>query len=320
MIRTDDPPLRAVQRVPWAADTAYTGGMMPIVARFIAACFCAYAASTACSEAQTAPSPSPVPTATPSPAPSATPSGPSDPCTTLLAIVTRPTVTTSTCVVKPKHVLVENGYTNTVTTGTGGGNVASYPQSFIRVGMNLRALELDITPPNGNRSSVGGIVVSGSTDSAFGIKYEAGYSARWVYGVNGSVSVPSGSAAFTSGGTQYTGNFNWGYTVNSVISLSGTAGYNSLTGFAANGTVERFAQFVPTLLLYIAVPPKSQAFVEYAYFSHAGLGVRSKSLIDFGYQFDPNPHIQLDVEYGFAPTLINGQRQHYLGAGLSFIN
>jgi hypothetical protein len=30
--------------------------------------------------------------------------------------------------------------------------------------------------------------------------------------------------------------------------------------------------------------------------------------------------VQLDVEYGFSPTSINGQTQHYIGAGLSFMN
>jgi hypothetical protein len=30
--------------------------------------------------------------------------------------------------------------------------------------------------------------------------------------------------------------------------------------------------------------------------------------------------VQLDVEAGWSPTLINGQRQHYIGAGISFMN
>ncbi|HEX3370432.1 MAG TPA: hypothetical protein VHS56_12700, partial [Candidatus Cybelea sp.] len=56
----------------------------------------------------------------PSPAPSPTPSGPSDPCGSLLSIVNRPSVTTGVCTVRTGHFDVENGYTNTTTTGPGG--------------------------------------------------------------------------------------------------------------------------------------------------------------------------------------------------------
>src|ERR1700727_2398395 len=73
--------------------------------------------------------------ASPAPSPAASvaaAAGPSDPCGSIISIVTRPTVTTSVCTVRTGRVLIENGYTNTTTTGPGGGVTVSYPQSLIR--------------------------------------------------------------------------------------------------------------------------------------------------------------------------------------------
>lgn len=58
--------------------------------------------------AQSVPSPSPSPSATPSAIGPAL--GRNDPCTTLSAIVTRPTVTNAICTVRPNHVEIETGY------------------------------------------------------------------------------------------------------------------------------------------------------------------------------------------------------------------
>lgn len=256
----------------------------------------------------------------PSPSPSPEPSSAiPDPCGSILSIVTRPTVTTSVCTVRPGHVLVENGYTNTVTTGPAGGVTASYPQTFIRIGTSVRHLELAVTPPSGNRSSIGGATVEGTSDVNLGVKYEAGYTARALWGVNAQVSAATGSPAFTSGGTQYIFNANWAYTLSPVFGVAGTFGYNWLTGFAATGHVQRFNSFVPSLTVTALLTPASELFVEDAYFTHAGLGVGEKNLIDGGVIHDFGPNIQFDAEYGFVPTPVNGQRQQYVGAGLSLM-
>ena len=257
--------------------------------------------------------------ATSAPSPSPAPSAPNDPCTTMIALVTRPTVTTSVCVVKPDHLLLETGYTNTVTTGQGGGNTVAYPQALVRIPTNIKNIEVDWSPPTYTRSSTGNSVVGGSSDMAFGAKWEAGYDANAQWGANAFVTVPSGDRAFTAGGTQYTLNLNGAYTINSVFGLASTFGFNSLTGFDANGDVVRFESFIPSLVLTATLAGSSEPFAEYAYFSHAGVNLGSKSLIDFGYVRDFGRHVQADVEYGFSPTVINGQKQHYVGAGLSLM-
>jgi len=108
----------------------------------------------------------PAQTASPSPSPS--PSAPSDPCGSILSIVTRPTVATAVCAVRPHHALLESGYTNSVTTGLGGGNAASYPQALIHVGTGDRRLEYELTPPSIVNANTGGAVTRGATDAGAG--------------------------------------------------------------------------------------------------------------------------------------------------------
>ena len=131
----------------------------------------------------------------------------------------------------------------------------------------------------------------------------------------------AGKPAFSAGNAQFTGDFNWGYTVNSEFGLSGTLGFNALSAYNAGGQPQSYFAFIPTLEATAALPGgPSELFGEYAYFSQTGPNLGGKSYLDFGYIRDFGPHLQFDVEYGFSPTVINGQKQHYIGAGLSFMN
>lgn len=237
-----------------------------------------------------------------------------------MSIVTRPTVTTSVCTVRPRHVVIETGYTNATTIGAGGGQTVQYPQAFVRFGTGDPHLEFAVTPPSYATTSLGGPALGGTTDASAAVKYELGYTSNAVWGVNAQASVPSGSRAFTAGGAQYTGNVNWAYTLSSEFSLAGTFGFNSLTGFNANGVVQRYFCFIPSLEATAALPGSSQLFAEYAYFTQSGIGLSSRSLFDFGYQKDLGPHWQIDLEAGIQPTVLNGQHVHYVGAGLAFMN
>jgi hypothetical protein len=258
------------------------------------------------------PAPSPPPIAAPA-------SGPSDPCGSIISIVTRPTVTTSVCTVRTGRVLIENGYTNTTTTGPGGGVTVSYPQSLIRVGTADPHLEFSVTPPSFNRSSVGGSIATGYSDINVGAKYVIGYNRTASWGANAFVTIPTGARAFTAGAAQYTGNLNWGDAIGPVFSLSGTFGFNALNGYNSAGNVQPFFSFIPSIVLAAGLPGPSSAFAEYAYFSQIGPNLGSKSLVDFGYSRDLGRNVQVDVEYGFSPTPINGQKSSYAGAGLSLM-
>jgi hypothetical protein len=233
-----------------------------------------------------------------------------------LAIVNRPTIGTGVCPVQPDHVMVETGYTNLVTSGGSGTATAQYPQALIRAGTVVPHLEISVTPPSVLRTSG---TPTGFSDVNFGAKYELGYTAKWVYGLNAVVSEPSGSPAFTAGGSSYTGNFNWGYALSPEFSASGTLGFNSFAaGLDSQGTLQRYFAFIPTFEVAASLPGTSQLFGEVAYFSRAGFGLPPRWYYDFGYQKVLSRKAIADVEYGFSPTVVSGQTQQYVGAGISF--
>lgn len=261
------------------------------------------------------------PVVSPSPSPAPSPSAPADPCGSILSIVNRPTVSTGVCTVRTGHVDLENGYTNTTATGPGGGNTTSYPQSLLRIGTADPHWDFEFTFPSAERSSAAGTAVSGTSDTGIATKYELGYDADADWGVYGAITYPTGSGAFSAGNAQFTGDVEGGYTINSELSLAGTVSFNALSGANASGAAQSYFALIPSLELSAALPGgPSQISAEYAYFSAAGPGLGSKSLMDFVYQRDFGAHLQLDVEYGFSPTVIEGQKQRYVGAGLSFMN
>jgi hypothetical protein len=255
----------------------------------------------------------------PSPAPSAPATPLPDPCGSILSIVTRPTVATSVCTVRNGQLLLENGYANTVTTGLGGGVAATYPQSLLHVPTANPHFELDLTPPSFNRSSVGGTILTGWSDVSVGAKAELGYGERWLYGAGATITYPTGTHGFSAGNAEYTGEFNWSYSVNSVVGVSGTVSLNALSGLNASGAAQSYFAAIPSFVVTAGLPGPSQFFGEYVYFSQAGVGLGAKRLLDFGYVRDFGPHVQVDVEYGFSPTLLEGQQEHYTGAGASFM-
>jgi hypothetical protein len=235
--------------------------------------------------------------------------------------VNRPTVTTGVCTVRTGHFDLENGYTNTTTSGAAGGSSSSYPQSLLRVGTADPHLDFEFGFPSYATSSVGQPTMTGASDVSLGTKYELGYSSNADWGFYGAITYPTGSKAFSAGNAQFTGDFDWGYTIDSEFSLAGGLSFNALSARNAGGAAQSYFAFVPSLELSAALPGgPSQLSAEYAYFSAAGPQLGSKSLVDFVYQRDLSNHLQLDVEYGFSPTVINGQKQHYVGAGLSFMN
>ncbi len=276
-----------------------------------------FAALTGLAFGQAVPLRSNSPSASPSPSPSA----PSDPCGSLLSIVNRPTVSTGVCTVRTGHFDLENGYTNTTTSGVGGGSTPLYPQSLLRIGTSDSHLDFEFGFPSYETSSVGQPTVTGTSDVSLATKYELGYNSKADWGLYGAIVYPTGTKTFTGGNAQFTGDFDLGYTLDSEFSLAGTLSFNALSGPNSAGAAQSYFAFIPSLELSAALPGgPSQISAEYAYFSAAGPGLRSKSLVDFVYQRDLGSHLQFDVEYGFSPTLVGGQKTHYVGAGLSFMN
>jgi hypothetical protein len=271
---------------------------------------CAAAFAPQPGRAQTSPSPAPSPSSSPVP----------DPCGPIISVVTRPTVTTSACTVRSGKVLLENGWSNAITTGPGGGVTASDPQSLLKVGTPDSRFDFEFGLPNWMRSSTGGALVSGLSDVTVGAKAELGYSSKAAWGINGVVSLPTGDNAFTARESQYTLNGNWSYTLSSLFALAGTVGFNGFSATNASGGIGRYGAIAPSFVLQLTPTSTTEIFAEYAYVSKAGVGLPGKTTLDAGLAGDIGPHVQLDVEAGWSPTLINGQRQHSIGAGFSFMN
>jgi hypothetical protein len=260
--------------------------------------------------------PAPMPVVSPSPVASAAPNpigpafGANDPCTSLAAIVGRPSVTNSVCTVRPNHVEVETGYLNT--SASGGGNTVAYPQTLIRVGTNVPALELQVAPPGINRTNAGG-VVTGTTDAGAGLKYVFGYTPKLNYGGQAFFTAPTGSTGFSAGGTNATYALNVGYTLSSAFSLATTLATNSLT----NGP-QRWSSFVPSLVLGVSLPNATGLNLEVAQFSHAlGPAKPTRTQYLFAVYRDVGSRVQLDASVAASPTAATGKYTS-LGFGASF--
>jgi hypothetical protein len=255
---------------------------------------------------------SPAPAATPSPATSST-----YPCNNINAYVTRPTIATSVCAVQPGQIVIETGYMNTATTGTGANSTATYPQALVKTGIGPR-IEFDLTPPSVVNTNNGVATISGTSDLGLGVKAVLGYSSRALYGIGASMTVPTGSAAFTNGANTYSLILNGTYSLTSALSLFSTLGYSSLVGTDANGKLARFGSFIPSAGVSYSLPSNWYAFVEAANFGKLGPTGGSRTIIDYGIEKVVG-RTQFDAEVGNALNVVNGSRFHYVGAGVSVL-
>jgi len=262
--------------------------------------------------AQGGPAPSPSPPASPAAASPLGPAlGPNDTCTTISAIVTRPTVTNAVCTVRPNHAEIEGGYQNT--SYPGGGNLVAYPQALIRVGTTIPALEVQVVPPNVLRATSGGPAVTGVSDAGFGLKYVVGSSPKMVYGVQANATVPSGSAAFSANGTQYLYAAQASYGLSPALSL--TAGAQDQILFAGG---RAYGSFVPSLVLSASLAGATSLYVEGAQFTRAlGPGTPTRTQFIYGVARGVGQRLQLDLEAGFSPTDATGH-YHYVGFGFGY--
>ncbi len=260
--------------------------------------------------------PTPAPSASPSPAATATPSaiGPAlsanDPCTTLSAIVTRPTVTNAVCTVRPDHVEFEAGYQNTTANGTG--QTVTYPQGLIRIGTKLTGLEVQILTPNYVRTTVGG-VAHGTTDIGAGLKYVLGSTPKVYYGVQVNATAPTGQNGFSAGGTQTLYALQGVYIISPALSLFAGAQDQILTSSG-----RYYGSFVPSLGISASLPAAFSVYGEIAQFTHAlGSGTPTRTQYIGGIARDFGQRLQIDAEFGFSPTVSTG-KYHYVGAGFAY--
>ena len=257
------------------------------------------------------------PATAPSPAASAAPAAPTDPCASLSTLVSRPTFSTAACSIKASDLLIEAGYTNLSSGGNAGSSLVTFPQANLRVGAGHN-VEFDLGPPSaaylsGNPRQVG------ITDGFIGLKYEIGYTSRFLYGVNAIYTLQSGNAnVFSSNGDGILANVNAGFTVSPAISLFATVGYNAQNA----GTVQapaRYHDVQPSLGTSISLPQSFDVFLEGFDQSSTGPGLGGRFGYDTGFQKDIGSRLQLDFNYFNYLGVQLGAHQHSIGFGAAYL-
>jgi hypothetical protein len=237
--------------------------------------------------------------------------GANDPCNSVGAIVTRPTQTTAVCTVRPGHVLLETGYLDS--SGRTSPSMSQFPQSDLRIGTAIPALEVDLGLPMYERVSAAGTTTNGATDVGGGLKYVLGYTSRFDYGVNAFFTAPTGTNHISAGGSTQTYNLNYGYTLNSVFALAGTVGWQSLPASA-----QHYTSFIPSLMLTAGLPNATGLFVEAANFSNgAGAGTPTRTQLMTGITRDLWSRFQFDLEVGHSIAPAAGNYR-FIGFGASY--
>jgi hypothetical protein len=235
-----------------------------------------------------------------------------DPCTTLLAIVTRPTVTNSVCTVRPRHLLLETGFQSTAYAASG--TVVQAPQALLRAGTDLAGLEFDLQLPTYEHASQDGKGYGGVSDTGAGLKYVLGASPKMSYGVQALATVPTGTSGFSAGGVVQNYAFNATLALGPVFSL-GTA----QTALLQSNGSHAWTTYQPSLVLAATLPTTALSpYAEIAQFTDAvGPATGTRTQYIFGTSYDPTPRLQLDLEYGFSPTVSTG-KYGYVGFGVSY--
>lgn len=242
------------------------------------------------------------------------------------ALVTRPTQTTTTCVVPLDHVLIETGM-STERVGDPGTAYAfsSYPSAEIRVGTALRNVEVDIFPPTLFRSS--GETATGDTGA--GLKMLFSETSAWAWGASISGTFPTGTnpavaphgLGSVNAGTA-TFDLNAEGSLGPIFGFAATLGQQFDAAPTAGGGAQRYGSLVPSLELTAVLGGGMTAFAEgWTQSDGEGPATGTHRWLDGGLQKDVRS-MQFDLEYGFsnaiAPAPGAGRiARRYLGFGIS---
>lgn len=252
-------------------------------------------------------------------------SGISDPCAgpgALFALLDRPTVGDSPCVVKPAQAVLEAGIAR-YWTSDGGGYSLGYPQLELRFGLPDDN-ELVLLPPNLSRVSVpvpggGNQIISGGSASVVGLKHEFGYNAQWISAGEMLVTLPSGSPDFGAAAVGYAVNGIVGYSPTPAFGLTLMLGVTHLAASANDQSGAYYWSVNPDLVASWQTSQSWQWYAEVYGQSHAGPGQSSGYNADGGVQYLLNPHFEVDAEIGQRLSGNLGGWSHYLGMGIGLL-
>ena len=238
-----------------------------------------------------------------------------DPCAgplAFLAIVDRPTVADSACVVPDGNVVLELGAQRSKNRdGSRGFNL---PEAELRFGIPGNN-ELVALPPNYAHQAGGGLSASGAGSTVVGVKHELGYTAKWLGAVESLVTLPSGNAAFGSAGTGVAFNGIVSYSPTSNTGLSMMLGVSTQTLSHNNGG-GRYTSINPDFVATWAPADRWQLYAEIYGQSRTSPSQGMGWNADGGLQYLVTPDVEVDVEFGFKLTGKLGDFRNYVGIGL----
>jgi len=215
----------------------------------------------------------------------------------------RPAVTDSSVVVPPGSLQLENGITETASSGR---RTFDGPETLLRFGVASKT-ELRFTAPN-YFGQAG--LSSGFGDLAVGMKQQLGPApGGFDVSVVLSLSLPTGARAISSHGYDPSVQVPW----SRALSANWTAA-GMLSVYWPTEQNRRNATGETAFLLDRQLTKTWDAFAEYAGdFPEEG---GPRHLLHFGTAYKPTPHQQLDIHAGMG--LFSAALDHFIGVGYSF--
>lgn len=247
--------------------------------------------------------------------------GISDPCSgrgSLLSILDRPTVSDSSCSVKPGKVVLETGAEDILSDAEGGSaSQWIYPYAELRIGLKGNN-EIKFFPPNYNILSYPGNSLpssNGFSDAGIGFKHEFGYTENLTYSADVLATFPSGSGGFQNYGTDFTLNGQLTYALTDGLSVEFAPGFSSSTSLSGDGSPHRFLSFNPDIVAVYQFNPFFQAYGEIFRNYQQGVAFSGNYWFDGGFQYLASQNLELDIEYGVYIDPPPGNSSRYIGFG-----
>lgn len=233
--------------------------------------------------------------------------------TALLALIDRPTVGDSACVVPFGQAILELGLQYQSLNPVG--NQSNFPEAELRIGLPANS-EFVIVMPNYNTQTVEPDAGFGA--SVVGVKHRVGLCSKVVTSVEGLFTLPSGSDAFGSQGLGVTFNGIIAYNFTEKLNMTFMFGASNLTQSVDQGG-DRYISFNPDLVISWAPVDSISCYVEVYGQSKTSTFEREGCNFDGGIVYLVSKNLSVDVEFGNRLSGNLGGFNHYVGAGLAVL-
>lgn len=237
-----------------------------------------------------------------------------NPCDGLLAIINRPTVVDSTCVVPANDLVLEMGYAYYRLQG--GFSSQSYPEMQVRWGLWANS-EINLYLPYYVQQSEAS--TSGWTAAVVGVKHMFCTTKKSVFSMEALFTLPSGSQDQGSAGLGTTLNALYSYALTKKLGISVALGVSSLTEPRDEGG-DRYTSINPDVIIIYDPTDKLQYFFEVYGQTKTAPDQGSAAMVDAGIQYLIRKTWEIDLSVGqrLYGQLFGGFTQ-YISLGMGFL-